>query len=273
MLRLQGNGGWWLVTHPDHAALAGRFAERWGNAEFLPPEPREDVLAGIFRHDDGWRERDAAPQITRAGLPAAFSRDLVGKYSAFEEIDLDAYLTVRRRAVAEIAARNAYAGVLVSMHTYDLLSTRADRATIAPEDLPKLDAFLEEQRAVQADLRARIDAADCLPAELRGDTAFLDHFRLLQACDNLSLLACTDYPGPATLLHPLPTRDGAHRNVKIERVRERCFRLSPSPFLADDMEFSVPSRFVPGERFSSDAELGELFRSAPVQEVPVRLLK
>ena len=195
MLRLQENGDWWLVTHPDHAALAGRFAERWGNATFLPPEPREDVLAGIFRHDDGWRGRDAAPQISRAGLPAAFSRELVGKYSAFEEIDLDAYLTVRRRAVAELAAENAYAGVMVSMHTYDLLSTRADRATIASADLPKLDAFLEEQRAVQAELRARIDAAETFPAPQRSDEAFLDHFRLLQACDNLSLLACTDYPG------------------------------------------------------------------------------
>lgn len=272
MLRLQGAGGWWLVTHPDHAALAGRFAARWGNAEFSPPEPREDVLAGIFHHDDGWLARDAAPLATRAGVPAAFSRELVGKYSAFEEIDLEDYLAVRRRAVAEMATNNAFAAILVSMHTHNLLSARTDRATIAPEDLSKLDTFLEEQSGVQAALRTAIDRAGLLPPARRADAVFLDGFRLLQACDNLSLLACTDYPGAATLLHPLPTRGGTYRPIDVQRVGERCFRLTPSPYPADEMEFSVPARFVAGERFGSHAELAERFHAAPVQSLPIRLL-
>ena len=83
MLRLESETGWWLVTHPDHARLAGAFAERWGNDLFLSPEPRPNVLKGIARHDDGWLARDAAPQITRQGKPSAFSVELVGKYSAF----------------------------------------------------------------------------------------------------------------------------------------------------------------------------------------------
>ncbi len=73
MLRLETETGWWLVTHPDHARLAGAFAERWGNDLFLAPEPREHVLRGIARHDDGWAARDALPQITRQGKPSAFS--------------------------------------------------------------------------------------------------------------------------------------------------------------------------------------------------------
>jgi len=117
MLRLETETGWWLVTHPDHARLASAFAERWGNDRFLPPEPRANVLKGIARHDDGWAERDSAPQITRQGKPSAFSVELVGKYSAFEEIDLPDYLAVRDRAVRLIAAEDAYAAILVSMHT------------------------------------------------------------------------------------------------------------------------------------------------------------
>ena len=35
MLRLETETGWWLVTHPDHARLAGAFAERWGNDVFF----------------------------------------------------------------------------------------------------------------------------------------------------------------------------------------------------------------------------------------------
>jgi hypothetical protein len=92
MLRLETETGWWLITHPDHARLAGAFAQRWGNDRFPQPEPREHVLRGIARHDDGWAVRDAEPQITRQGRPSAFSTELVGKYSGFEEIDLVDYL-------------------------------------------------------------------------------------------------------------------------------------------------------------------------------------
>src|ERR1700761_1661695 len=104
MLRLETETGWWLTTHVDHARLAGAFAEQWGNDLFRSPEPREQVLKGIARHDDGWMTRDNHPQITRAGKPSAFSTELVGKYSAFEEIDLADYLAVRNNAVQLIAA-------------------------------------------------------------------------------------------------------------------------------------------------------------------------
>src|SRR5216683_1987018 len=158
MLRLETETGWWLVTHPDHARLAGAFAERWGNERFLPPEPRTNVLRGIACHDDGWALRDAAPQITRQGKPSAFSVELVGKYSAFEEIDLADYLAVRDRAVRLIAAEDAYAAVLISMHTYSLLHDHSDRSTIAPAQLPLLDQFLERQKSFQASLRMQISS-------------------------------------------------------------------------------------------------------------------
>ena len=48
--------------------------------------------------------------ITRQGKPSAFSIELVGKYSAFEEIDLADYLAVRDRAVRIIAEKDPYAG-------------------------------------------------------------------------------------------------------------------------------------------------------------------
>src|ERR1700691_2122376 len=136
MLRLESKTGWWLVTHVDHAHLAGVFAEKWGNDLFLAPEPREQVLRGVATHDDGWAARDQQPQITRQGKPSAFSVELVGKYSAFEEIDLADYLAVRERAVHMVADEDAYAALLISMHTYSLLNDHADRSTIAAAELP-----------------------------------------------------------------------------------------------------------------------------------------
>ena len=269
MLRLETETGWWLVTHPDHARLAGAFAERWGNESFLPPEPRANVLKGIARHDDGWVARDAAPEITRQGKPSAFSIELVGKYSAFEEIDLADYLAVRDRAVRLIAEEDAYAAVLISMHTYSLLTEHADRSTIAPAELPLLDRFLEQQRNFQQTLLNQIAADSRLAPEQKSGEAILDHFRLLQATDNLSLLTCVDFSGPANLLHPLPLRGGGHTRVEVRPVGSRHFSLDPYPFGEPSLSFQFPARHVKGKLFSSTADLRREFEAAPQETLSV----
>jgi hypothetical protein len=269
LLRLETETGWWLVTHPDHARLAGAFAERWGNDLFLPPEPREHVMRGIARHDDGWSTRDAAPQITKQGKPSAFSTELVGKYSAFEEIDLADYLAVRDRAVRLIAAEDPYAAVLISMHTYSLLNDHADRSTIAPAQLPLLDRFLEDQRALQDSLRKQIAANPKLKPEHRSDDAILDHFHLLQANDNLSLLTCVDFQKSANLLHALPTRDGRRVPVEVRPVGIRRFILEPYPFAERTLTFQFPARHAKGKLFSSAKELQDAFNAAPREMLSV----
>ena len=271
MLRLETATGWWLVTHPDHARLAGAFAEQWGNQRFLPPEPRLNVLRGIRRHDDGWATRDRNPQITRQGKPSAFSVELVGKYSAFEEIDLADYLAVRDRAVRQIASEDAYAALLISMHTYNLLTDHADRATIAPADLPLLDTFLEQQRDFQQSLRSQISADSRFTAKQGSEAILLNHFRLLQATDNLSLLTCVDFSEPAHLLHHLPLRDGGYAEVQVYPVGTRHFHLDPYPFAEPSMSFQFPARHVEGRLFDSATELQQQFAKASVEMLSVTL--
>ncbi len=269
MLRLETETGYWLVTHPDHARLAGAFAERWGNDRFLPPEPRAHVLKGISCHDDGWLARDAAPQITRQGKPSAFSTELVGKYSAFEEIDLADYLAVRDRAVRLIASEDPYAAVLISMHTYSLLHDHADRSTISPDQLPLLDNFLMQQRALQQSLLQQISSDARFAPERTTEAAVLDHFRLLQATDNLSLLTCVDFRRPAHLLHPLPLRDGGHTCVNVTSVGPRHFVLDPYPFAEPSLSFLFPARRIEGSVFQSAARLQTLYNQAPVEMLSV----
>jgi hypothetical protein len=269
MLRLETESGWWLVTHPDHARLAGAFAEHWGNDIFLPPEPREQVLRGIARHDDGWAARDAVPQITRQGKPSAFSTELVGKYSGFEEIDLVDYLAVRERAVRLIAAEDPYAAILISMHTYSLLHDHADRSTIAHVQLPLLDQFLEGQLALQDSLRQQIASNPDLKPEHKAEGAILDHFRLLQANDYLSLLTCVDFQKPVNLLHALPTRDGKHIPIQARAIAPRHFVLDPYPFPEPSISFQFPARHAKGKLFSTAKELQDAFAAAPVEMLSV----
>jgi hypothetical protein len=271
MLRLETETGWWLVTHPDHARLAGAVAAHWGNDLFAAPEPRAHVLLGVNTHDDGWAMRDAKPSVTRQGKPAAFSVELVGKYSAFEEIDLQDYLNVRERAVAEIAAKDAYAALLVSKHTYNLLTARADRSTIAREQLPLLDAFLDRQRELQDALLAAIRADASFTADDVTGEKIEEHFRLLQAADNMSLLACVDYAAPATLLHPLKLRDGGTAEVAVTPLGGRAFKLQPYPLREDRVAIEFPARHVAGKIFASSEELRDAFHAADVETLSVTL--
>jgi hypothetical protein len=273
MLRMETETGWWLITHPDHARLAGEFAAAWGNAQFRRPEPRARVLKGIACHDDGWAVRDAHPSVTRQGKPSAISTELVGRYSAFEEIDIEDYLAVRDRAVRIIAEEDPYAGLLISMHTYNLLTAHADRSTIAPEGLGLLDAFLERLRAYQGELRAAIAADSSLSAEQKSEQAILEHFRLLQACDNLSLLTCVAWDAEANLLHPLPLNDGLTSEILVLPLAERHFRLSPWPFGEPEVRFEFGARHVAGKLFGTSAELDAAFATAPVERLTVRLSK
>lgn len=262
MLRFEKNRGWWLVTHPEHARLAGEFASKWGNERFASPEPREQVLRGFYSHDDGWRARDAEPFITRQGKPAAFSSELVGKYSAFEKIDLTAYLAVRREAVQLMANVDPYAAILISMHTHNLLSRRADRSTIRAEELPWLDSFLVEQMTLQRALRGRLIAEGRMSLEDLTQESLHNHFQLLQACDNLSLLSCVDFEGAATLLHPFVMKDGETMEIKVRRAGERSFRLMPYTFVDPILTFTFSARYVPGETFASSEELRDWLDSA-----------
>ncbi|MBY0505513.1 MAG: DUF3891 family protein [Bryobacteraceae bacterium] len=274
MLRLETATGWWLVTHPDHAHLAGDFAAAWGNDRFRAPEPRARVLHGIRTHDDGWAARDARPSVTREGKPAAFSVELVGKYSAFEEIDLVDYLAVRDRAVRLIAEADPYAGLLISLHTENLLTQRADRSTIAPQQLPLLDEFLAAQARYQQTLRERIGADESLTEEERDPRRIQEHFRLLQACDNLSLLACVDYAAPAHLLHPLPLCDlcgGGASEVQVKALAPRHFQLTPWPFATPSLDFAFPARHVEGHRFATSGEFASAYQSAATATLSVRL--
>jgi len=263
--------GWWLIRHPDHARLAGAFAAAWGNEQFRRPEPRERVLHGIATHDDGWAARDSHPTVTREGKPSAFSIELVGKYSAFEEIDIAEYLAVRERAARIIAAGDPYAGLLIAMHTYNLLAEHADRSTITPDGLALLDAFLERQRDYQEALFAAIAADVTLTARDRSEQTIREHFRLLQACDNLSLLSCVSFDKRANLLHPLPLNDGKTSEVEVFPIGPRHFRLAPWPFAEERLTFEFPARHVEGKLFDSSEALQRAFLRANEETLTVAL--
>ncbi|PTY06884.1 DUF3891 domain-containing protein [Opitutaceae bacterium EW11] len=271
MLRIETADGWILIEHRDHARLAGRFAEHWGNDDFAPPEPFPDVHVAVSRHDDAWAERDALPCLTREGRPSAFSKELVGKYSAFEEIDLLDYLAVRGRATEAVAAENPFAALLISMHTVNLLTDQADLSGLSPAEREAHGRFVEAQKNRQLGLAQRHLAGGGVaphlePASLRRAFAFL------QACDHLSLLACVGHPEPTTLRHAHPARDGTMTTLRCVPQGNSTYRLDPYPFDRDHLEFSVPARFLPGRSWRDQEAFRADCRAARTEPVLVRIV-
>jgi hypothetical protein len=272
MLRIETDTGWILVEHREHARLAGRFAGHWGNAEFPAPVPRSDILEAVTRHDDAWARRDALPFLTRQGLPSAFSRELVGKYSAFEEIDFADYLSVRAQAAEGVAADNPYAAVVISMHTVDLLTTRADWMSLSQANQDLLREFIAAQRRRQAELVLALEGDQ----KRRGAAApdgLLRAFEFLQACDSLSLAVCVRYPEPIALRHRHPRADGAPTELMCVPLGGDAYRIEPCPFDADELGFEVPCRSLLGKTFASEAEFRAAYGAAAVGKLSIRITR
>ena len=147
----------------------------------------------------------------------------------------------------------------------------ADWSTIAQEGLKLLGAFLEKQREYQAELRAAIARDGSLAEIEKEERTILEHFRLLQACDNLSLLTCVAFSAPADLLHPLPLNGGGTAEVKVTSIGPRHFRLTPWPFEEKELTFKFPARYVEGKRIGSSGELEAAFLKANEETLTVTL--
>jgi hypothetical protein len=262
MIRIEETDGWILVAHRDHAVLAAQFAAHWGNDDFPAPLRRRDVLTAVARHDDAWVARDATPSVTRGGLPSGFSRELVGTYSAFEEMDLADYLAVRGRAAAIVAAENPFASVLISMHTVNLLTERADTRGLSQGERETLAQFIAAQEDTQAKLKVMISAD---PSALRRG------FEFLQACDSLSLGACVRYLSPMSLRHTHPRSNGMSTAIEFLPLGGDTYKISPYPFDVDPLSGSLAFRRVDRKQFGSDEELRAAYASAPPERLEILL--
>jgi len=267
MLRTETVDGWLLITHPAHAGLAGRLGDAWGNSEFPRPEPYPHIREAVYAHDDGWLARDASPVLTRQGKPAAFSRELVGTYSAFEEIDLADYLSVRGRALEAVAERDPYAAVIVSMHTVNLLTEQADLSTIRPEDRPLHAAFIAGQRAQQQALAERLQSTPLAPYAT--PSTFDRAFRFLQCCDSFSLMACVSYDQPRPLRHTHEKADGTRQEIICTPKGRGIYTLSPWPLNVGRIDFTILARHVIGKTFENLEAFRTAYHAKPPEPVEI----
>jgi hypothetical protein len=247
-----------IILQTDHATFAGELCRRWGGPYFNRPEPLSSLVLAADRHDDGWLPWQAAPRIDPA----------TGRPWSFTNIPYIYSTAGHAGAVQQLMCEDGYAGLLFSLHVSGLYRQRygwfshMPMPPIPEENRAAAATFLAEQDRVQAQLREALQPDEEL---------LWTHYRWLQAWDTLSVLICAGWMGfePGLLGH-LPTAPGKpEMAVKCWALGGDRYTVSPWPFDVDQVEWSIPARWLPDVAWESDAAFQAAFGAAPVGCLPV----
>jgi hypothetical protein len=221
------------IGQPAHAWLSGQLARAWGNERFGVVEPWEEVCLAAEQHDIGMAAWEGAPTLNaETGLPRSFM-----------ELELDVHLQIWSQAARLVVPQSRYAAMLVSMHGTALYERR-DLARLEPEEVERVQAFLADQRALQEELRASLDADRALVRRNQ---------RLVWSWDSLSLGLLLDW-SPFEL-KGVPTADG-----EVD-VAVRGDTLVPWPFAAPQVDLRCEGRRLTGT-FTDEAAMREALAAA-----------
>jgi hypothetical protein len=225
----QSASKWWLVTQPDHAALAGDLAAR---LEFAAIPPLSSAVShAIAVHDAGWAKFD-----NNAAAATQASRDLP---LSFLDIRPSQFLIAWADSIQAAEEIGAVGGIIVSEHFSRLGRSRLASRIDCAEDVHRLQQFLHNESSRQARLRADADES----------TTQLDMLTdVLQFCDLVSLYLCCGAAEPAEF----PQQFGGSR-IRVHRDGN-AFLFTPALF-GRGTNLAVSAREFPGSRASTLAFL------------------
>jgi Protein of unknown function (DUF3891) len=267
-----------LVTQPDHAALAGWFAEHWGNDQFVVPAPRDALVTAATHHDDGWLELDVRPMYNADRQRPAH----------FIELPLTETVGPYGRGVESVYARNEHAGALVSMHFSGFYTGRwgVGGGDGRPSDNPIAQQVVATQEARW--MPALREAWGYRGRRSEFDAGTWHAYEVLQAVDLLSLahgLADLEQPAPAVepidvtatlarieqspgprFVTGVPVRAGGpYVAITLTVTEPGLVHLDPYPLHERELEFVLPVREIEDRAYADADDAARAFHSAPVR--------
>lgn len=252
------DGEWILIRQMDHAAHCGQIARAWRSGRFGAGAVSPALEHAAATHDLGWDEVDGDPEVGEAGAPINFTQ--------YPEAPHARFYAAAVRTIAKTDPRAAY---LVSLHASGLYGGRYGwRGFRRPDWTGMTDVgrnLLRGEREFRASIVAELDSAG-----VEFETAWRDYM-LLQTFDIVSLLTC--FGLDSTSCGPVPSLPHQFVDIKFDRVAPWDVRLEPFPFEGDELRLDVTCVRLRVERFGSDAELREMYRTAPRDQQPTRYLR
>ncbi|MGG3469761.1 DUF3891 family protein [Neobacillus pocheonensis] len=161
-----------MITQHDHAKISGEIVRNWKEKYFEGIDRKEEVVLGIFEHDRGWIEPDAAP---------LWNRNKQKPYS-FMDFPLDLKVEFYKKGINEVEKMSLYASLLCSLHYVSFLQYEED---------PIGTKFVEEEITRQLHLLKMCG----ILGKMGKEKQLQYHLSILKFCDNLSLYICLNEPG------------------------------------------------------------------------------
>jgi hypothetical protein len=232
-----------IVMQVDHSHVAGTLASLWPGLE-----PRQSVLTAADLHDIGWRSWEACPRLDAE----------TGQPQNFLQVDIGLHLEFYEAGIAEVTARDAYAGMLVGKHLAGIYRKRyGTQAALtlkrAADAQVMVDAFVGKVEERFGSLQRALGVPD---------DEFWRNYVLLQVFDRLSLWLCKGDPaGTGSMDITLPD-DG---ELRVIPTATGCV-LDPYPLEPRQVQISVPTRVVPLTGYSNDADCASAVLAARIEQ-------
>ena len=242
MIIRSGGEGVLAIAQPDHARLAGMFADAWAGQ---PDASSPSLGVASYRHDDGWIVWEQAPTVDEHGRPHDFLT-----------VPMEQRVAIYRRGIGLLADTDPVAALLTSLHFTRLLAEGL--GSFSGEARRLGEAFLAEQLAWE--IRTRRDLGE--PSGAEAD------YLVLRAADFLSLVLCLR-PGEKLDGQPLPAvHIGGHTvSMQLGVSGGGAMTLDPYPFVVEPLEATVPALALLRPVYADD----DTYRSALAAAEPVVL--
>ncbi|GAA0254944.1 DUF3891 family protein [Haladaptatus pallidirubidus] len=279
MLIADGDDYYRFITQPDHAKLAGQFAEHWGNDTFERPTPFAAMVLVAANHDDGWWEYDRTPHLEDG--------DIVD----FVSVPAAEWIKFYDNGISTVAEMNRYAGLVASMHGSGLRRRRYGLSASWPDTQPAFEEFVDHEEQRQTRLAGQLhrsngpeeervsdeDMSVLTALHERGeppantDSRLWCNYELLQVWDALSLIFGTSESPDKTAIESVPVAPNEEESVTVQPVSNGEFELNPYPFDESPLTVFVPARIVPKVDYETEDDLRRAYYGGEYETVEFTL--
>lgn len=221
---------WILISQVQHARISAEIATVWQLPESLE-SLRNEVLAAVEHHDDGWHHWEQAPTINDHAGPRDFMEMTMPVATGIWTASID------------VAARTApWSGLWVSHHFCALAELALEHRDDGVDRIAA-QAFIKEQEAQQRQWRAEVNEPNVTAIERAG-------LHALQFFDRVSLWLCT-----AERTAEQTFSDASGQSTVWTPESATTIRISGGGFTADELSLSVAAMAIEQRRYADDSDL------------------